>query len=278
LATVAAVVKHFVLNEQETQRTSSNSKAGNRVRWEHYYPPFESSVRAGVASVMCSYNLVNGQQACSSSETVMNDLKGMMGFEGWVMSDWWAIKSDQAAASGTDMDMPGNDGLYSQEKLEGVLQPGRLDHMVERVLVGMSRSGAWSNLPGDDCRVGCNCDGPLYSVVATSDEHRALARKVATMGAVMLKNEISPKSGDRVLPIRKKQKVAIVGGACGIKPNVKQQIKSWTEASYYTLGCILWLAEAAANCSGPGSKRLPSKRCCLGSSRPQPDDDIPEAM
>jgi len=184
---VASVVKHFALNEQETKRTTSNSRAEARVRWEHYYPPFESSVRAGVAAVMCAYNSVNDQQACSNSELLNEDLKKSMGFEGWVMSDWWAIRDSRAASSGTDMDMPGNDAFFEKEHM--FLPDGRLEEMIQRMLIGMYRSGAWTNLPNEDCRVGCNCQNSLYGVVATNDEHVKLARRVAASGAVLLKND-----------------------------------------------------------------------------------------
>eukprot|EP00439_Symbiodinium_sp_Y106_P012083 s1366_g1.t2 len=110
--------------------------------------------------------------------------------------------------------------------------------MVQRILVGMSRSGAWSNLPADDCRVGCNCAEKLYHAVATSPAHVDFARKLAARGAVLLKNEaVGPDSDSQpVLPIAAGKKIALLGGACGWKPDVHHEMKSWTEASYYTIG------------------------------------------
>jgi len=232
-AGVASVVKHFALNEQETERTNTNSQADARIRWEHYYPPFESSVRAGVAAVMCSYNSVNGVQACSSEEIITEDLKKGMGFEGWVMSDWWAIKDSKAALSGTDMDMPGNDAFFDKNHI--FLPDGRLEDMISHMLIGMYRSGAWTNLPSGDCRVGCDCANSLYGVTATNADHVQLARKVAAAGAVLLKNDVTP-TGEPILPLKQNMRIAIVGGACGLQPVVSQQMKGWTEGSYYTLG------------------------------------------
>ena len=63
-----------------------------RVGRQVYYAPFEAAVRAGAASVMCSYNRVNGQHACGDAK-VIADLKTSLGFDGWVMSDWWALHS-----------------------------------------------------------------------------------------------------------------------------------------------------------------------------------------
>ena len=77
--------------------------------WEVYYPPFEAAVRAGAASVMCSYNKVSGQYACGNEATLTRDLRGRMGFGGWVMSDWWAAHAINDTAKGLDQIMPGND-------------------------------------------------------------------------------------------------------------------------------------------------------------------------
>ena len=64
---VAAVAKHFMLNQQETQRmTSSSDVSSDRVLMELYAPPFAAATAAGVAGMMCSYNLVNGEYACGS--------------------------------------------------------------------------------------------------------------------------------------------------------------------------------------------------------------------
>mmetsp|Transcript_37405 Transcript_37405/g.83524 ORF Transcript_37405/g.83524 Transcript_37405/m.83524 type:complete len:442 (+) Transcript_37405:2-1327(+) len=110
--------------------------------------------------------------------------------------------------------------------------------MVERILIGMSRAGAWSNLPADDCRVGCNCDEKLYRVVATSPAHVDLARRIAARGVVMLKNSPLTDAEDspRVLPLQAGQKIALLGGACAWKPDPEQELKTWTEASYYSIG------------------------------------------
>ncbi|CAE8717633.1 unnamed protein product, partial [Polarella glacialis] len=234
-AGVAAVVKHFTLNQQETLRTTVNSQADARVRWEQYYPPFEAAVNAGVAAVMCSYNYVNGLQACSNHEVITDDLKSRMGFEGWVMSDWWALTGPEAAAAGTDMDMPGNDDNFAKHKLDS-LPAGRVEEMVMRTLIGMRRSGAWSEPPSFDCRVGCDCGDSLYSVNATSDEHVALARRIAAAGAVLLKNDPIPKKSDRVLPLKAGQKVAMLGAACDQSQDVDAMMKEWTAANYYVLG------------------------------------------
>jgi beta-glucosidase len=72
-----------------------------------YYKPFAAAIEAGVASFMCAYNLVNGTHACGNSDLLSRDLKGRLNFEGFVMSDWWAVHDAGYEDAGLDMDMPG---------------------------------------------------------------------------------------------------------------------------------------------------------------------------
>lgn len=86
-----ANAKHYVNNEIETHRQTVSANVEERIRYELYYPPFQAAIDAGVLSVMCAYNRVNGVHACENPET-LSQLRGM-GFEGWVMSDWMATHS-----------------------------------------------------------------------------------------------------------------------------------------------------------------------------------------
>ena len=80
-----ATAKHWVNNEQETDRKTSSSDVDERTRFELYYPPFQAAVNAGVLSVMCSYNRINGVGACENNATLMQDLRGELAYDGWVM-------------------------------------------------------------------------------------------------------------------------------------------------------------------------------------------------
>lgn len=84
---VVANAKHYVNNNQETNRGSVSELVDERTRFEMYYPPFAGAVKAGLGSIMCSYNKINGVWSCENPET-LGDLKKELGFEGWVMSDW----------------------------------------------------------------------------------------------------------------------------------------------------------------------------------------------
>ncbi|CAK0858048.1 unnamed protein product [Prorocentrum cordatum] len=159
---VAAVVKHFVNNEQEEDRTLVDIIIDERTLWEVYYPPFQAAVDAGVASVMCSYNSVNGQPACENSKTIQEDLKKTMGFDGWVMSDWDALKTGLGGvAGGTDQDLPS--GNFFTDEVLGHVPSTRLDGMVQRVLQGMAR--VWSANPSSLCAHGA-AEAVAYEVLA----------------------------------------------------------------------------------------------------------------
>jgi len=70
--------------------------------------PFANAVRAGVSSIMCSYNRINGSYACENSKSQNGLLKGELGFQGYIMSDWGGTHSGMSSVeSGLDMDMPG---------------------------------------------------------------------------------------------------------------------------------------------------------------------------
>ena len=95
---VVATAKHFVNNDQETDRDHSTSDVDERTQHEIYYPPFRAAVRAGAGAIMASYNRVNGTWACES-EALETVLKGRWGFQGFVMTDWWASFSTVAGAN-----------------------------------------------------------------------------------------------------------------------------------------------------------------------------------
>ena len=138
------MAKHYALNNQETRRDTISDDASERALWEIYYPPFEASVAAGVASIMCGYNRVNGTHACGSRKLLVDDLKGKMGFDGWVMSDWWAVHATDAAANGVDQLMPGNLNYFDEAPLYRTVGAARVDEMATRVLRGLIGAGAFA--------------------------------------------------------------------------------------------------------------------------------------
>ncbi|KAI8913160.1 putative beta-glucosidase [Powellomyces hirtus] len=117
---VIATAKHYILNEQETFRKTGSSNVDDRTFHEVYLPPFKACVDAGVGAVMCAYNFINGTQACADEYVINDVLKGELGFQGFVMTDWWAnYEGIQTALAGTDMLMPG-DAIFPNITTPGV--------------------------------------------------------------------------------------------------------------------------------------------------------------
>ena len=100
---VVAMVKHFALNSQETNRNGVNSVCDERTMFEVYYPPFKAAIDAGVGAFMCSYNLVNGTHSCGNKDLLTRDLKERMNFTGMVSSDWWAVHAPGYQDAGLDL-------------------------------------------------------------------------------------------------------------------------------------------------------------------------------
>jgi len=193
---VVATAKHYICNEQETNRfhatsrhriqeNPSNSEGysanlDDKTIHEIYLWPFASSVAAGVGSVMCSYNQINGTQACQNNKTLNGLLKGELEFLGNVMSDWYATKTGvESVLGGLDIDMPG-DGLMGftlvQAVKSGAITEARIDDMVTRILASYYLVGQDQGYPSLD-----------LDRDAIGDNHK-INRQVGTAGMILLKN------------------------------------------------------------------------------------------
>uniref|UniRef100_A0A7S1CC37 Probable beta-glucosidase G n=1 Tax=Bicosoecida sp. CB-2014 TaxID=1486930 RepID=A0A7S1CC37_9STRA len=183
---VIANAKHWVDNSQETNRHTVSEVVGEREEFELYYPPFEGAVNAGVGSVMCSYNKINGTWSCENPNHLARDLKQRLNFSGWVMSDWGATHSTSITA-GLDQEMPGanfmGDALLAAVK-GGSIPQSAVDDATLRILTPMFQMGVFDY----------NNTGTLQTNV-TSPAHNALARELAAGSMVLLKNV------DKALPL-----------------------------------------------------------------------------
>src|SRR5579884_2047760 len=107
---VGATIKHYIANEQEHERVSISSEVDERTLREIYLPPFQAAVReVGTWAIMASYNLVNGIAASENPYLLHDILREEWGWDGVVMSDWFAsVKSTAASVNaGCDLEMPG---------------------------------------------------------------------------------------------------------------------------------------------------------------------------
>ncbi len=193
---VGTSLKHFCANNQETMRMRIDEQIDERTLREIYLPGFETAVKeARPATVMCSYNSVNGTPLACNKRMLTNVLRREWGFDGFVMTDWGAIKERaECIAAGLDLEMPGCDGVFNDE-VENAVRSGtlaieKLDRAVERVLSFVFAA------------VKQQKEGASYSAA----EHDRLAREAAAECIVLLKNE-----GD-ALPLKKEEKVLFVGG------------------------------------------------------------------
>ena len=203
---VAATVKHFVANDSETERYTLDARVDEQALRERYLAPFEPIVReAGVWAVMAAYNSINGTTA-TEHPMLTEVLEDEWGFDGVVMSDWYAARSTEAAASaGLDLVMPGPGGPWG-ERLVGAVRDGRVpeaavDDKVLRLLRLAARVGA---LEGVDPAVPPAAPWPDDAVAAA-------LRESAAAGFVLLRNaqvEAAP-----VLPLDRSalRRVAVLG-------------------------------------------------------------------
>jgi len=111
---IMAMAKHYIGYDSNLYNTVIDPQTLHEV----YLPPFAAAVEANVSSVMCSYNMLNGDWACGNEETQNKILKGELGFKGFVTSDWGAIHSVLEINHGLDMEMQGN-----TRPERGVLRP-----------------------------------------------------------------------------------------------------------------------------------------------------------
>jgi beta-glucosidase len=100
---VMAQVKHYVGYDSDNENTFIDDQTLHEV----YVAPFDAAVKAGVSSIMCSYNRLNGTFACGNDKTMTRILRDEIGFKGFVTSDWGAVHGVNFINAGLDMEMPG---------------------------------------------------------------------------------------------------------------------------------------------------------------------------
>jgi beta-glucosidase len=127
---VMATVKHYVANNQETDRYDVSAVVGERALREIYLPAFHAAIEEGdVAAVMTAYNRVNGTHMSDHRRLLTEVLKGEWGFSGFVLSDWWGTESAIGATrAGLDLEMPGVpfEELPAAEALPDAIDPAAI--------------------------------------------------------------------------------------------------------------------------------------------------------
>jgi beta-glucosidase len=208
---VESVLKHWVANEQETDRQTSSSNVDDRTLHELYTLPFEITVKEGrPGGVMCSYNQINGVYACNHP-MLRGILKDEIGFDGWVVTDFGATHSltttPNSLAAGLDQEL-NRWRFWTPDTLKAALADGRItqamiDDAALRVVRAHIRAGLF--------------DTPLPAAAeadVSTPANQAVAQEEVERGAVLLKNAgpILPLSGTG-------KKIAVIGPTASSTPS-----------------------------------------------------------
>lgn len=211
---VMACVKHFALYGASEAGRDYNTVDMSRYRmYNEYFPPYKAAVDAGAASVMSSFNLVDGIPATENKWLLDNVLRKQWNFDGFVVTDYGSIgevavhgleqlpeASVRSLKAGTDMDMCsfGFIGTLKKSLEEGKITMRDIDTAVRRILEAKYKLGLFDNpYKYNDVK---REKKDIYT-----EENRAIARAIAASSFVLLKNE------GNVLPLAKQGKVALIG-------------------------------------------------------------------
>jgi beta-glucosidase len=198
---VVSTVKHYAINDQETGRNVLSAHISESAMRESDLLAFEIAIERGrPGAVMCSYNRVNGDYACENEFLLNTVLKGDWSYRGWVMSDWGAVHSLEAALRGLDQES--GEQLDKQVFFNGPLinaahsdlkYSRRLDDMDLRILRSVHAVGA--------------IDHPAVRTALDLEAGARAARRTAEQGIVLLRNERDQ------LPLGSDiKRIAVIGG------------------------------------------------------------------
>jgi len=193
---VGTSIKHYAANNQETNRTTVDSVLTERTLRELYLTGFELAVKESQPwTVMSSYNKLNGTYTSESHELLTGILRDEWGYEGFVMSDWFAGADITAQVkAGNDVMMPGTKKqveALTQAVESGEVTESDLDICVRRILNVITLAPSQRNYP--------------YSDQPALRDNANISRKAASEGMVLLKNEHS------ALPLKSGQTLALFG-------------------------------------------------------------------
>lgn len=195
---VIADAKHYLANNQETDRDKVDEHIDERTLHEIYMPAFEESAKHS-GSIMCSKNKVNGSYACEQKDLLQGVLKNDWGYQGFVVSDFSSChETVRCATGGLDFELPS--GAHYGDPLKAAVQSGQVaiatvDEHVHRILTTMFRFGLF--------------DRPQTTRPIDARRDGAVSRAAAEAGTVLLKDSGS------VLPLRKDRSVALIGPGAG---------------------------------------------------------------
>lgn len=250
-AGVQATPKHFIGNEQETQRNptyptngtvtdviqeSLSSNIDDRTMHELYLWPFANAVRAKAASFMCAYQRLNGSYSCENSKALNGLLKEELGFQGYVMSDWGGVHSGVSSIEGgLDMNMPGGLGQYgmnwkagsffggnvTKAVSNGTVPESRVDDMVIRIMTPYYWLGQDKDFPSvDPSTADLNTFSPRSSWLRDWELTGERSRDVRGNHGELIRRHgaeatILLKNTNNALPLKAPKSIAVFGNDAG---------------------------------------------------------------
>ncbi|MBP1652878.1 MAG: glycoside hydrolase family 3 domain protein [Bacteroidetes bacterium] len=237
--TILACVKHFALyGAVEAGRDYNTVDMSRQKMYEYYLPPYKAAVDAGVATVMTSFNEVDGIPATGNKWLMTDLLRRQWGFKGFVVTDYTAINEmmahgvgdeykvgELALNAGVDMDMQGS--VYTRQLAKLVadkkITMAQVDTCVYRILSAKYDLGLFKNP-----YLYCDNERPAKEIL--TPENRAVAREIGARSIVLLKNQ------QELLPLKKGAKIALIGPLADSK---RDMIGNWSAAGDYTKSITL---------------------------------------
>jgi len=220
--TILSCVKHYALYGAAEGGRDYNTTDMSRIRmYNEYFPPYKAAVDAGVASVMVSFNEIDGIPASGNKWLVDEVLRKQWKFNGFVVSDYTGIPeminhglgdyklvNEKALQAGVDMDMVGEGFLNSltASLKEGKITQAQIDKACERILISKYELGLFE----DPYRY---CDPNRSATEVFNKANRSEARSIASQSFVLLKN-------NNLLPLASNKKIALVGPLANAKENM----------------------------------------------------------
>jgi beta-glucosidase len=231
---ILACAKHYVADGATDQGVDQgDAKISEQELRAIHLPGYAAAVKAGVGSIMVSYSSWNGQRLHGQKHLITDVLKGELGFQGFVVSDWEGIEQmstsftenvENAINAGVDMAMTAKSYrplLRTIKKLVNAqrIPMARIDDAVRRILRVKAAAGLWEH-PMANRRLAAEFGSP---------EHRAVAREAVRQSLVLLKND------KKVLPLKKKASVYVTGSKAD---DMGAQCGGWTLGWQGRLGPI----------------------------------------
>lgn len=260
-SSILACVKHFALYGAAEAGRDYNTVDMSRIRmYQYYFPPYKAAVDAGAATVMTSFNEIDGMPASGNKWLMDTVLRKQWSFKGFVVTDYAAINEMtphglgtlkdnvvRAMNAGVDMDMVGEGYLsYLKELLQsGKISMQQIDNACRRILEAKAMLG----LLDDPYRF---CNEERAAKVNLAAAHRQVAREAAARACVLLKNE------NNILPLQKGKTIALIGPLADDKKNL---IGSWHD--YGDWKNAISVMEGIKNVQGNNVNVMYAKGCNL---------------